>query len=71
MAVKIEVEAPQENYQVYLSNFSSSMTLDDYFLDHLTATNEKIDFVRLNEDGVVQYLCHLKMESLQAINGWI
>ena len=44
-----------ENYQAYLSNFSSSMTLDDYFLDHLTATNEKIDFVRLNEDGVVQY----------------
>jgi adenine-specific DNA-methyltransferase len=31
------------------------MTLDEYFTDALTANREKLDFVRKNDDGVVQY----------------
>lgn len=44
-----------KNYQVYLSEYAKNIPLDDYFLNHLSATNEKIDFVRLSDDGVVQY----------------
>lgn len=44
-----------QNYQTYLESFANDISLDDYYLDHLYATNEKIDFVRLSDDGVVQY----------------
>ncbi len=44
-----------ENYKTYLSEFSESMSLDDYYLEHLQSTNVKLNFVRLNEDNVVQY----------------
>ncbi len=43
-----------ENYGQFLKRHGS-MTLDEYYLDHLTATNEKLNFVRKNEDNVVQY----------------
>lgn len=42
-------------YQEFLEARSDELSLDDYFLDHLQATNEKLDFVRLNDEGVVQY----------------
>ena len=48
-------EKAAQNYQVYLNEYANIISLDDYFLDHLSATNEKIDFVRLSDDGVVQY----------------
>ena len=43
------------NYIEFISNHASSFTIDDYFLNHLQATNEKMDFVRSSETGVVQY----------------
>jgi adenine-specific DNA-methyltransferase len=45
----------EANYNKYLSEFSSEMSLDEYYLQHFTATREKLDFVRKNKDGVVQY----------------
>lgn len=43
------------NYETYLADYADRLSLDDYFLDHLTATNTKLNFVRLNDEGVVQY----------------
>ena len=43
-----------QNYQEYLSN-SGNFTLDEWYLEHLAATNIKLDFVRQNEEGNVQY----------------
>ncbi|GAA4266186.1 site-specific DNA-methyltransferase [Frondihabitans peucedani] len=43
------------NYETYLAEFAGRLSLDDYFLDHLTSRNTKLNFVRLNDDGVVQY----------------
>ena len=31
------------------------MSIDDYFIEHLMATNEKLDFIRKNENGTIQY----------------
>ena len=45
----------KKNYEIYLEEFSSSMTLDDYFLEHRQSTNVELDFVRINDEGVVQY----------------
>lgn len=46
----------KHNYEKYLQNSKKSgLSLDEYYLDHLTSTNEKINFVRKNEDGTVQY----------------
>ena len=44
-----------ENYKKYLSDYSDVISIDDYYLNHLQATGEKIDFVRKNEEGTVQY----------------
>lgn len=44
-----------KNYEKYLSEYASTMSIDDYYIDHLMATNEKLDFVRLNNDNVIQY----------------
>lgn len=43
------------NYNTYLKDAAGSMSLDEYYLDNLAATNEKMNFVRKNEDGTVQY----------------
>lgn len=43
------------NYEKYLSEYAEGMSLDEYYLDHLTATNEKLNFVRKNEEGTIQY----------------
>lgn len=43
------------NYKTFQSGYSNEMSLDDYFLEHLQSTNIKLNFVRLNDDGVVQY----------------
>lgn len=44
-----------ENYIHYVENYSRNLSLDEYYLDILTSTNEKTNFVRLSDDGVVQY----------------
>lgn len=43
------------NYNTFLKDATGSMSLDEYYLDNLAATNEKMNFVRKNEDGTVQY----------------
>lgn len=43
------------NYEKYLAEHADHISLDDYYLDHLTATNVKLNFVRLNDSDVVQY----------------
>lgn len=44
------------NYEKYLAESKeNNITLDDYYLEHYMATNDKLNFVRLNDDGVVQY----------------
>lgn len=43
------------NYEKYLNDYSSTMSIDDYYIEHLMATNEKLDFVRKNETGTIQY----------------
>lgn len=45
----------KQNYEAYLAAGEDKPSLDDHYLNHLQATNEKLDFVRLNDDGVVQY----------------
>lgn len=45
-----------ENYRKYLSAANETgILIDDYYLYHLQSTNEKLDFVRLNDENVVQY----------------
>lgn len=44
------------NYTTFLNESSDpDREIDEYFLDHLTATGEKLNFVRASEDGTVQY----------------
>lgn len=52
---KVRTKEAVRNYETYLAEHAGRISLDDYYLDHLTATNVKLNFVRLNEDGVVQY----------------
>lgn len=42
-------------YEEYLAKHSEKMSLDEYYLQHLTETGEKLNFVRQNDEGVVQY----------------
>lgn len=44
-----------KNYENFLAHHASSISIDDFFLSHLQATNEKLDFVRASTDGVAQY----------------
>ncbi|MDE0033450.1 MAG: site-specific DNA-methyltransferase [Deltaproteobacteria bacterium] len=48
----------RDNYDRFLDekrNGSTTLDLDDYFLDHKQATNVSMEFLRLNDDGVIQY----------------
>ena len=44
-----------ENYQEYLANYASNMSLDDYYLSVVEKDDIDLDFVRCNDEGVVQY----------------
>jgi adenine-specific DNA-methyltransferase len=56
------------NYNEFQNNFVSEMSLDDYHSYQSTATNEKIDFLRLNSDNVVQYYVPSKETKLMSDN---
>lgn len=56
------------NYQTYLEQAASVMSLDEYFVEHVTATGEKLDFIRLNDDNVVQYYVTPKSYRLMSDN---
>lgn len=43
------------NHSKAVEELGADGNIDDYYLRQLQATNEQINFVRLNEDGVVQY----------------
>lgn len=51
---KTRAEAAKLNYEIYLKEFAAREALDDYYLRNL-AENRELDFIRLNEDKVVQY----------------
>lgn len=44
-----------KNYEIYLEKYSETMSLDEWFLDNLTSTNLKLNFLRKSENGVIQY----------------
>ena len=44
-----------KNYQNYLDNHSQNLSIDEWYIDNLTATNVPLNFVRKNEDGSIQY----------------
>jgi adenine-specific DNA-methyltransferase len=44
-----------ENYKRFLENNENKLSLDEYWLEHHQSTNVELDFVRLNDEGVVQY----------------
>lgn len=44
-----------DNYNKYLAQAESGLSLDDYFIDHLTSTNVKLNFVRKNDEDTIQY----------------
>ena len=44
-----------DNYNKYLAQAESGLSLDDYFINHLTSTNIKLNFVRKNDEGTIQY----------------
>lgn len=44
-----------ENYEFFLAQADGGLSLDEYYLDHLTSTNVKLNFVRRSDEGTVQY----------------
>jgi adenine-specific DNA-methyltransferase len=52
---KSRTEEAVKNYQDYLEKHAGEITIDDYYIDHLTATNVKLNFVRKNAEGAIQY----------------
>jgi adenine-specific DNA-methyltransferase len=44
-----------ENYSKFIADKENKLSLDDYYLEHHQSTNIELDFVRLNDEGVVQY----------------
>lgn len=44
-----------KNYAYYLKDHARRMSLDEWYLDNLTAANKKLNFVRKNDDGSIQY----------------
>ncbi len=52
---KERAQKASRNYQRYLDEHESEMSLDEYFGITLQETGEKLDFVRLNPEGTVQY----------------
>ena len=53
---KTRASKATKNYEKFLSEYADKMSIDDYYIEHLMATNEKLDFVRMNETGTIQYL---------------
>ena len=43
------------NYEDYLQNHASNMSIDEWYLDNLTANNLKLNFVRKKDESSVQY----------------
>jgi len=44
-----------ENYKEYLEHHAPEKSLDDWYVENLTGANKKLNFVRKNEQGTVQY----------------
>ena len=47
-------ERAVENYQEYLNKHAATKSLDDWYVENMQS-GKKLDFVRLNDQGVVQY----------------
>lgn len=50
---KNRTEEAIKNYERYLSEGASRMSLDEWYLDELTTTNTKLNFVRKNDEGTL------------------
>lgn len=44
-----------KNYEEYLEKYGNQMTIDEYYLEVLTSTGKKLDFVRLSPTGVPEH----------------
>ena len=44
-----------QNYEHFLKEYSAEMSIDDYYSYILTSSGSKIDFVRINDEGTIQY----------------
>ena len=65
---KIRAAKAIKNYERYLQETNGEISLDDYYIDHLMSTNEKLDFVRKNEADTVQYYVAPKSGKLLSDN---
>jgi adenine-specific DNA-methyltransferase len=53
---KSRAERAHNNYQLYLEKISpEGISMDEWYMDTLTSTNQKLDFLRQNEEGAIQY----------------
>lgn len=52
---KTRAEEAKRNYEEYLEHFASEMSLDDFYHLRTQDVGSDCDFVRCNEEGVVQY----------------
>ena len=43
------------NYQAYVDKHAQNLSIDEWYLDTLTATNVSLNFVRKNAEGSIQY----------------
>jgi len=52
---KSRAEQAQKNYEEYLSNFADQMSLDEFFYLRTQELGSDSDFLRQNDEGVIQY----------------
>ncbi len=44
-----------KNYKYYIDNVSQELSLDEWYIDNISSTNKKLDFVRKGDSGAAQY----------------
>ena len=59
-----------KNYEFYLKNYSNKLSLDDWYLDNLSSINIRLNFVRKNDEGIIQYYVPPKEGKLLSDN-WL
>jgi len=56
----------EANFRLYSEKYSDKIEIDEYLLDHFSATGEMLDFVRLGPDGSVQ--CYIPPQAQRLAN---
>ena len=62
---KTRASKATRNYEKFLSEYADKMSIDDYYIEHLMATNEKLDFVRMNERVRSSIMSHHNQETIE------